>query len=135
MAFSAAAVFITCVITHYQRITIADCSPEQIERFFNCFICIPAMTLYCLMKHLAGKINNARLQTVLPFLGGTVFGVYLIEKFCRALMAPVYVAMEPIIGSFAASLTWALATLCLSMIIVAALKCTPGINKLVNRFI
>lgn len=135
VALSAAALAVTCFMTHYQTVVMGECTPEQRERFFNCFICIPAMTLYLIMKYAGEKIRSARMQKLLPMLGGTVFGIYLIEKFCRALTDPVYVVVAPIAGSFIASLCWVFATFCLSFVIIAILKHTPVIKKLVNRFV
>lgn len=122
-------------MTHYQAITAGECTPEQWEQFFNCFICIPAMTLYCAAKCMGEKLQGVRVQKILPVFGGAVFGVYLIEKFARALTDRVYVWMSPVVGSFVASLIWAFAALCLSMLIVLIGKQTPGIKKLVNRLI
>lgn len=126
---------VTCFMTAYQSRVIGECSAEQLEQFFNCFICIPAMTLYYIIKHEAERIHSARLEKVLPILGGTVFGIYLIEKLSRALTDPVYVVIEPIVGSFSASLIWSFVALCLSFVIVLTLKNTPLIKQVVNRII
>ena len=135
IGLTAVALAVTCFMTHYQMTILGECTADQLERFFNCFIYIPAMTLYLFMKYASEKVRSVRLRKLLPVLGGTVFGIYLIEKFCRALTNPVYVVAAPIAGSFIASLCWGFATFCLSFVIVVALKHTPVIKKLVNRFI
>ena len=135
ISFSVIALAVTCFMTHYQTVVSGECSTQQLEQFFNCFICIPAMTLYYAMKCIGDKLQGVRMQKLLPVLGDTVFGIYLIEKFARALTSAVYVRVAPFVGSFAASLIWVLAALCLSFGIVAILKHTPVIKKAVNRLI
>lgn len=132
---SVVALAITGVMTHYQTVAVPECDKGRLERFFECFICIPAMTVYYVMKCLGERIRGVRLQKLLPVLGGTVFGVYLIEKIVRSLTNYVYIVSMPIAGSFVASLIWSLVTLCLSIAVIAVLKYTPGIKKIVNRFI
>ena len=135
IALSVAALAITCFMTHYQTVVLDDWGTEELERFFNCFICIPAMTLYMIMKYAGEKIRSARMEKLLPVLGGTVFGIYLTEKFARALTDFVYVRMAPIVGSFAAALIWVFAAFASSFVIVALVKHTPVIKKVVNKFI
>lgn len=135
IVLSVAALAVTCFMTHYQTIVVGECSPEQLEQFFNCFICIPAMTLYDIMKCVGEKIRSARLKKILPVLGGTVFGIYLIEKFSRALTDYVYVLTAPILGSFVASLIWVFAAFAVSFVVVVGMKNVPVIKKMVNKFI
>lgn len=135
VCFSVIALLVTCMVTHYQKMVVGECTVEQWERFFNCFICIPAMTLYYAAKCASEKLQGVRQQKVLPVLGGAVFGVYLIEKLLRVLMEFVYVHTAPLVGSFLASLTWTLAVFCLGLFIVVLMKHTPGLKKIVNIFI
>lgn len=135
IALSVIALALTCFMTHYQSVIVVECSMEQLECFFNCFICIPAMALYITIKYAGEKIRSPQMQKLLPIAGGTVFGIYLIEKFVRALTEPVYVAVVPLVGSFTASLIWVFAVFCLSFVIVIAMKYIPVIKKTVNWFI
>lgn len=74
-------IFITCLITNYQVIREEICNTEQLEAFFSCFICIPAMTVYLLIKFASSNINSQKIQRIFSIFGSAVFGVYLIKKF------------------------------------------------------
>ena len=125
---------VTVLMTH-RLILSGEKDVEQLERFFNCFICIPTVTVYAAAKYAGGRIRSRRARGVLTALGGAVFGVYLIEKFGRALTSFVYVLLAPLVGSFAASLLWCCAVLLLSLAIVVSAKRMPGVGKVINRFI
>ena len=125
---------VTLVLTH-RLLLSGEKDPAQLEQFFNCFICIPAICLYMLVKHFGSRVKSLRMQKVISTLGAAVFGVYLIEKFSRALTGIVYELLAPLIGSFAASLIWCLAVVLLSLLIVVPAKHIPGLRKVVNRFI
>jgi len=125
----------TCLLTHYQMVAAGHQDAHQLEYFFNCFICIPAMTLYNLVKYLGKNIKSAKQEKLLTFLGSAVFGIYLIEKFCRTLAGSLYSVLAPAVGSFCASLIWVFATFCLSLALVTFAKNAPVIKKVVNKFI
>lgn len=132
---SAVALIVTCLMIHYQ-VQITDvCNSAQSQTFFNCFICIPAMSVYFLMKYIAPKTKFQRLKTCVSILGGAVFGVYLIEKFMRTLTGYVYTLLVPIAGSFVASVIWSLAALCCGLVIIVSIKHIPVIKTVINRFI
>ena len=76
---------IMALMTH-QLILSGESDPSQLERFFGCFICIPTISLYLLVKSFSMKIKSPTLRNILSSLGGAVFGVYLIEKFGRKLV-------------------------------------------------
>jgi surface polysaccharide O-acyltransferase-like enzyme len=132
---SAVSIVATCLITYLLMVREGTGSAELLESFFNCFVCIPAMTVYCGVKSVSSKIKSQRVQKLLPVFGSAVFGVYLIEKLVRLLTRTVYTAFSPFVGSFIASLVWCFATCCLAFLIIIPLKHIPGIKKLVNKFI
>jgi len=129
------AIIVTGLITYYQTVTVVNISLEQVEQFFECFICIPAIIIYLTVKYWCSRIHYQRFRVALAVLGEAVFGVYLIEKFARALTDCVYTILAPIAGSFVASLVWCAATIILSFLVVIPLKHIPGIKKIVNTFI
>lgn len=135
IGLSIVSVLITCFITYYQVWIEGISDPQQMERFFNCFICIPTITVYCLIKRFETKIKNAGICKYISVLGSAVFGVYLIEKIMRAFSDIVYQLLFPFVGSFIASLIWCAVVLCLGLIVVIPLKHIPFIKKIVNRFI
>ena len=132
---SLVSIIVTCLMTYYQATKIGLGEPVKQEAFFNSFICIPAITVYFLVKILSSKNKNKALQKVMAIFGASVFGVYLIEKFGRALTDPVYEFLSPLIGSFLASLVWCLATCLLSFAIIIPLKQIPIVKRFVNKFI
>lgn len=125
---------IMALMTH-QLILSGESDPSQLERFFGCFICIPTISLYLLVKSFSKKIKSPTLRNILSSLGGAVFGVYLIEKFGRKLTEPIYILLEPMIGSFASSLLWCMSVFVLCLAIVILSKHTPVVRKVVDRFI
>lgn len=135
VVLSVASIMITCLMTYYQANKVALCTTEQNEAFFNSFICIPAMTVYFLVKKVSPKFHGLRVQRVMSALGAAVFGVYLIEKIIRALTSGAYKLLSPILGSFIAALVWCFVTCCVGFAIILSLKRIPVIKKLVNRFI
>ncbi len=135
IALSIIAIAITCFITYHQIKTLDAVSGDQAERFFNCFICIPTITVYFIVKNTGAKINKASVQKVISILGSAVFGVYLIEKFLRSIVSRIYYLTCPFVGSLIASWIWCLATLCLGLIVVVPLKHIPVVKKIVNKFI
>lgn len=133
--FSVIAILLTCFMTYHQAWTEGVGTTQQMERFFNCFICVPAMTTYFLVKRQGEKIQGQRIRQLLSVLGSSVFGVYLIEKLIRVISGRLHTLLLPFVGSFIASLIWCLAVLCLGLLIVVPLKRIPGIKRVVNKFI
>lgn len=134
-SLSIIAILITCFMTYYQMRMEDVCEPYRLERFFSCFICVPTMSVYYLIKHMGEKIKNKSKCKIIAVFGSSVFGVYLIEKFLRAIASAVYDFFVPYVGSFVASLLWCFATICLGFIIVIPLKNIPILKKVVNKFI
>lgn len=135
IVLSIISIIITCLITNYRVSREGGCNTEQLEGFFNCFICIPAITVYLLIKSLGSKISGHKIQRVLSTFGSAVFGVYLIEKFCRILTGSVYSMLLPLVGSFISSLVWCLATCCIAFLVIISLKNIPILKNIVNKFI
>ena len=128
-------ILVTCLITNYQVIRQGISNTEQLEAFFPCFICIPAMTVYLLIKVAGSKINGKKSQKIFSVLGSAVFGVYLIEKICRIVTGSVYTLLLPIVGSFVSSLIWCLATCCTAFFVIIFLKHITITKNIVNKFI
>jgi len=131
---SVLALVITGLISAANQMKNSD-TMEQIEAYFNCFICVPAITVYSAVKHFASKLKGERLNKWLSILGSAVFGVYLIEKIVRAFTGFVYTWTAPILGSLTATLLWVLSVLCISLVIIVALKHIPLVKKAVNKLI
>ena len=134
-AAAAAAIVITCVVSVlYYRV----CPPPDHAAYEACFgllICVPALAIYFVFKGVVHIRPDRRFGRLVSRLGGAVFGLYLIENFCRALTGPVYGAFRPALGVFFATIVQLLAAMAVGFAVVIVLKSIPGLNKLVNRFI
>lgn len=128
------AIIVTCFMTH-PLVGNSAYSITEVEMYFNCFISVPAMTVYYSFKCLASKIQQLSIQKWLAILGSAVFGVYLIEKFVRSLTDHVYTLLSPIVGSMIASLIWVMIVLLIGLMIILPLKHIPIIKKIINKFI
>ena len=131
---SVIAIPVMCLMVRVQART-GSSDIADMEQFFNCFIFVPTVTVYQLMKCAGMQIKNQRICRCLSVLGSAVFGVYLIEKVIRSVSDIVYRMLLPFVGSFVASLLWCFAVLCLSLVVIIPLKHIPFIKKIVNRFI
>lgn len=131
-----AAIAVTCLMTWYHATVKGTDDLHQMEQFFNCFISIPTMSIFSLVKYLTDTSGNKCSQGgVLSLLGGAVFGVYLIEKFVRALTGFVRDLLSPYLGSFISSIIWCVIVCFISFLIVIPLKHIPVIKRIVNKFI
>ena len=135
IAFSAAAVLITCLMTVYLMQTDDMVDVERAESFFNSLICLPSITVYCLMKRVGQRIENPSVCKWISQIGSAVFGVYLIEKILRSALGIVYQLAMPFVGSFLASWIWSFAVCCSGLAVIVTLKHIPFIKKIVNKFI
>lgn len=132
--WSIIAILVTCLITFYQGRT-GSTSVADMEKFFNCFIAIPAATVYLIIKNAGVRIENKNVCRCMSILGSAVFGVYLIEKIMRSFLSGVYYILNPLIGSFLASLVWCFMVLCFGLIVIIALKHIPFVKKVITFFI
>lgn len=130
-----AALGLTAYMTWHQIAITGERSTSLLEQFFNCFICIPTMTIFAALKIACCRIRSRNARNILMILGEAVFGVYLIEKVARSLTNVVYQLLNPVVGSFIASLAWCLAVLCVSFVVVIAVKRIPGLKRIINKFI
>lgn len=135
IVFSVCAIAVTCFMTCYKAWLTPSPELMEAESFFNCFICIPTITVYCAVKHLGAKIQNHRAIAVVSALGSAVFGVYLMEKLIRALTGSVYQILASYVGSMIASLLWCFVILCICLPVIVLIKHIPGLKKIVNKLI
>ena len=128
------AVTITSLVTYYQSI-VTNVVGDQYEKYFNCFISIPAMGMYYIMKYISRRIKSNKVIKSISMLGASVFGVYLVEKIVRAITDIVYGILSPFVGSFIASLVWCSVVLAVSLVIISTLKRIPYVKGIVNKLI
>lgn len=135
IAISIGAIILTCGMVYYRASATDGSSVLELENYFNCFICVPTITIYYLIKYIGVKCKLQGSGKWISIFGSAVFGVYLIEKFTRALTNGVYNVLAPYIGSFSASLIWCFSALCLAFVVVIPMKHIPFMKKIVNKFI
>lgn len=130
IALSFAAIAVSCAVTQYQIKVDNVCNPEILERFFNCLIAIPTFTAYFGAKYFFKKHQPAgRSRKLIETVGGTTFGIFLLEGILRDSTKSVRDLCEPYIKSFPACLVWILVALLLGAAIVWLLKKIPGVKR------
>jgi len=127
---------LTCVLTQFKINEMGFSSLELVESYFNHFILVPSLSVFFIVKGAFVKINlSQRVSKIITTLGASVFGAYLIEKLVRVLFRPVYVFLNPYIGSFLATIMWVFFGTSVSLLFITALRKCPYINKAINWLI
>ena len=113
----------TCLLTNY-RCTINNFWTEpDCQRFFNTLIFIPTITVFYGLKWLFMKhpLSNKK-SNVISTMGGTVFGIYLLEQILRFETERIFRYLSPKIGSFLAVMVWILSIFIIGFVLVFAFK-------------
>ena len=124
------AIGICSIMTHYQYTLVGGWN--GLERFFNTLIFIPAVTVFYATKYwfqqhsLSNRGNN-----LIITLGGTTFGLYLIQETCNYETAKVHAYLEPYIRTLPACWVWIAVACCLGMTVVYFIKKIPGVSKFI----
>jgi len=91
-------------------------------------------TLFQWISHSSRPILHGRLakaiRSIILFIGSGSFGVYLLEPPLRDTFKPVYIALEPYISWFPATILWICAALICGSVIFFILKKIPLLKKL-----
>lgn len=136
-AASLAAILITCVVSQiYYHLNPGTLDNAGYQTFFEMLICVPAISLFFILKGTVVMSADGFLKKLVIQLGSAVFGLYLIENFCRLLLSPVIIrTLKPVTGSFVAAIAVVMATMVTGFAIICALKNIPFVKKLVNKLI
>jgi len=135
-AISIIAIAITCAITQLFINDFGTSQLDEVERYFNILIIIPSITLFFVIKGLFMKIHTShRVNKIITTIGSSVFGAYLIEKMMRHISQYVYVFLNPVIGSFFASIVWVVVGTSMGLALIIVAKRIPYVNKVVNWLI
>ena len=111
---------------NYRQIStsVAGCCSHYFVAFYAGF-------LYVAVRYICHKCNMPEaLRKFFAFLGGGVFGTYLLENWLRPLFLPVYEVLYEKIGSYPATFIWLFACLVVGILVSNLLKKVPGIGKL-----
>lgn len=104
---SFAAIAASCLLTHYKCTLTGDWQESQWSSFFEALLMIPTLTVFITVKRWFTRHSiGERAEKTISAIGGTTFGIYLIERICRNETAPVFALLKPYIHTFPACLVW-----------------------------
>ena len=134
---SFAAIVVTCVVSQiFYNVYQGTLDNAAYQTFFEMLICIPAISVYFIFKGTVKISSDGTKKRILLQLGSAVFGLYLIENFCRLLISPVINKfLTPVIGGLASSVVLVIATMIMGFAVIVLLKNIPFVKKLVNKLI
>jgi len=130
IAASLAAITVTALMTYYRYKLYGQEPGELSQLFHNCFIAIPAFTMFFAAKRFFMKRRvSPRVGRAVVFLGGTTFGVFLLEGMLRRETFFIFSYLEPRIHVFPACVVWIVSACVLGSLLTALLKLIPGLRK------
>jgi surface polysaccharide O-acyltransferase-like enzyme len=107
-----------------------DVSKGGSQSFHLGLIAIPTLVAYFLIKYLCKRVSFPKwLSRAIVWLGGTAFGIYLIENIVKAKLKFVYTGLLPYLHTLGACLVWVVAVLIVSAIVVGLLKLIPLVKR------
>ena len=124
------AIIISCLMTQYKCTMFDEWTEGTCETFFDTLIFLPAFTVFYIVKmwFISFKLNN-KVFKVITTLGGTTFGIYLIEQICRLETRQIFIWLRPYIHTLPACWIWILSACIFGAVITLILKQIPGIKK------
>lgn len=131
--FSVLAIGISCYATDYKG-KIDGVFEEGMlsETFHSSWIAVPAVTSFFCVKYFFNHIQmNPNVENLLITVGGTTFGIYLLEGILRDCTKFIFLILEAKMNSLFACGIWIFAALSLGVAVVSILKKIPGISKLI----
>lgn len=130
MLASLMAIGISCAMTHYWCTLTGQWDQDSCQKFFNTLIFLPAVTVYYGAKLLFLRhCFSDRAKDWITTLGGTTFGLYLIEQICRNETRQIFTSLQPYLHTLPACWIWIGAACCLGMAVTYLLKKIPGMGK------
>lgn len=130
MVLSIIAISICCFMTHYRCALIGEWNESSCQMFFETLIFIPAITVYCATKIWFENHNlNRKVCAMISAIGGTTFGIYLIEEICRGRTRFVFDRLQPYIHTLPACWIWIFVACVFGSIVTLIIKQIPGVKK------
>ncbi len=125
---SVLAIGVCCYITVYKaKFTGIQ---KSVEMFHMNLTVIPACTIYFCAKLFFKRIHvSPRTENIIYYLGGTVFGIFLLEGILRRETQFVFKALEPSLGTMSATFVWIFCALVLGIVVTSLLKKIPLIKR------
>lgn len=131
-ALSFAAIVVCCCFSHYRSTLLGAWEEGNCQTFFNTLIFLPTVTVYYAAKmfFMRNKVSD-KTKRLLSTLGGTTFGLYLLEAICRTETKAIFDYLRPILHTLPACWIWMAAACILGMGITYFLKKIPILNKFI----
>lgn len=105
---------------------------EWTENYITLFNTFMAVFTFVIMRILGDAIQKgefARIQGVIRFLSGTMFGIYLLENMLRRWTRPLYLSVYSVMPQSLAVVLRIISIMLVGNVVVGALKCIPGVKK------
>lgn len=134
--FSVVSIGLICLI-----VSNYPCSGDNLtdiinyDKILGLMPCIPAVSLYLFMKCVLNPSYKGKKKVIIEQLGGSVFGVYLIEKITRRITSFVFDYAKPYTGGFLASILWVFTAVGLGFVIICSIRNLPYIGKYIRKWI
>lgn len=123
-------ILISCFMTHYRCTIFNSWTESTCQTFFNTLIFIPAIMVYYISKmwFMNHKLNE-KVCKIIATLGGTTFGIYLIEQICRKETHQIFIWLRPYIHTLPACWIWILCACIIGGSVILLLKQIPGVKN------
>ena len=130
LAVSSVIALSAMVFMAYIRCSALQSWTEDDIPFFNCFVFLPAMTIFVASKMWFMKYPaKLRGEKMLSAIAGTTFGLYLFEQIFRTELKFILEAMMKIVHPYIASWLWVLLVSIVGGCIVFLIRLIPGVKR------
>ena len=125
--------FLTILVSCFVTERAIDITGQYSEMFYNNLIFIPTVAIFYFFRYLfennTNKISNG-MARLLIVLGGTSFGIMLMEDVLRSKLQFIFGFLRPYCGDFLACVLWVLSTWGCGVIGILVIKRIPIFRKL-----
>lgn len=119
------AISISCFMTDY-NIYITGIDKESNFVFHNNLVSVPTITVYFTFKYMFEKVKVSSFNAnLIRFVGGTTFGIYLMEKMLRDRTVFIFNYLKPTLHTLPATIIWIAFACIVGCIVVSVLKKIP----------
>ena len=121
---------LAALLTHRRAMLMGECNEIVSQKYHDCLIAMPAMAVFFLCKFVCSRVRIGPVwQKLIVTLGGTTFGIYLLEKVLCDKTEWLLEALKPRLHILPACLVWLLVVCMLGAAVTLVLKKIPVIRK------
>lgn len=125
-------ILITGVLTQYRCYMVGEWEENSSQKFFECFIFIPAITVYLASKQFFDTHSvNKIVKRGIEIAGTCSFGVYLFEYIYRVRTEKIFHFLSRFLPVLPACLIWIFCACSMGVIITYVLKKIPLVRKFI----